>query len=259
MALYDKIGGDYDKSRHADPFICERLYSHLEPHPHLLYLDIACGTGNYTAALKNMGLQICGIDSSIQMLNIARLKESSISWISGNGEKLPLPDHNFSGAICVLAIHHFSNLQYVFDEISRVMSNGRFVIFTATSEQMRGCWLNEYFPEAMKKSIVQMPGEKEITEALEKAGFGTIQFERYEIKEDLEDFFLYSGKNNPEMYLNSEVRKNISTFAALAEPVEIEHGCASLDTDIRSGRIHDIVYSYRAQGDGDYVFVIAQR
>ena len=79
MALYDKIGSDYDKSRHADSFIAGRLYSFLEPLPYSGYLDIACGTGNYTIALGNMGLQICGIDRSMRMLNIARQKNSSIT------------------------------------------------------------------------------------------------------------------------------------------------------------------------------------
>ena len=176
MTLYDKIGGDYDQSRHADPFICKRLYSLLEPRPHSRYLDIACGTGNYTVVLRSMGLKICGIDTSMRMLNIARLKDSSVSWLLGNSEKLPFPDNSFSGAVCVLAIHHFSNLLYVFDEISRVMLSGRLVIFTATSEQIRGYWLNEYFPEAMKKSIALMPGKNEIKESLKKAGFSTIEF-----------------------------------------------------------------------------------
>jgi hypothetical protein len=124
---------------------------------------------------------------------------------------------------------------------------------------MQGYWLNEYFPEAMKKSIAQMPGKNEIKKSLEKAGFNTIEFETYEIKEDLEDFFLYSGKNDPEIYLNPGVRGNISTFASLADSGEIEQGCTSLDADIRSGRIHDTIDSYRTKDDGDYVFVIAQQ
>jgi SAM-dependent methyltransferase len=259
MTLYDRIGNNYDESRHADPFICGRLYSLLEPRSNLQYLDIACGTGNYTVALEIMGLQICGIDTSKRMLNIARQKYYSIPWSSGTADKLPFADNSFSGAICILAIHHFSNLQHVFDEINRVIVNGRFVIFTATSEQMQGYWLNDYFPEAMKKSIAQMPGKNEIKESLKKAGFNRIEFETYEIKEDLEDFFLYSGKNDPEMYLNPEVRRNISTFASLADYGEVEQGCSSLDADIRSGRIYDTIDSYRAKGDGDYVFVIAKQ
>jgi SAM-dependent methyltransferase len=259
MVLYDKIGDDYDKSRHADPFICGRLYSYPEPLPYLRYLDIACGTGNYTTALRNMGLHVCGIDRSMRMLNIARQKDSSIIWLSGTAETLPFPDNSFAGAICILAVHHFLNMEHVFNETCRVISNGRFVIFTATSEQMRGYWLNEYFPVAMEKSIDQMPGKNELIEALERARFSSIRFEQYEIRKDLEDFFLYNGKNHPEMYLNPDVRRNISTFAAIAEPGEIEQGCSMLDADIRSGRIHNIIDSYRALGDGDYVFVIAQR
>jgi ubiquinone/menaquinone biosynthesis C-methylase UbiE len=225
----------------------------------LRYLDIACGTGNYTLALGNMGLRIYGIDRSMKMLNTARQKDTSTILLSGTAEKLPFPDNSFSGAICILAIHHFSDLQHVFDEINRLIVNGRFVIFTATSEQIKGYWLNEYFPEAMKKSIAQMPVKNKIKESLKKAGFNTIEFDTYEIKEDLEDFFLYSGKNDPEMYLNPEVRRNISTFASLADSREIKQGCASLDSDIRSGRIHHVINSYGARNDGDYVFVVAKQ
>ena len=37
--------------------------------------------------------------------------------------------------------------------------------------------------------------------ALEDAGFTGINRERYNVKEDLEDLFLYSGKHLPEIYL----------------------------------------------------------
>lgn len=259
MALYDKIGSSYDKSRCADPFISKRLYFHLHPDLNLRYLDIACGTGNYTIALQRLGLQISGIDQSIQMINIARQKDSSIKWFLGDVKELPFPNDIFSGATCILAIHHFTNLQCAFSEIARVMLKGYFVIFTATSEQMKRYWLNEYFPEAMGKSIRQMQRKSEIVGALKKAGFNKISFELYEIKEALEDFFLYSGKNHPEIYLDPRVRMNICTFAALAESDEVKRGCSLLDADIRSGRIHQVIDSYRLQIKGDYMFVIGRK
>ena len=48
---------------------------------------------------------------------------------------------------------HFAELLPVFQEAHRVLERGRFVILTATPVQMQSYWLNEYFPDAMLKSI----------------------------------------------------------------------------------------------------------
>jgi SAM-dependent methyltransferase len=91
----------------------------------------------------------------------------------------------FSCALCTCAIHHFDALEPVFKEVYRVLAPGRLVIFTATREQMRSYWLNEYFPNAMKKSIEQMPDIDEVQEALTRAGFQIAYTEPYEIQPDL--------------------------------------------------------------------------
>ena len=52
VALYDKIGIGYDTTRRADPFILSRLLHYLAPVKGRLYLDVGCGTGNYTAAIE---------------------------------------------------------------------------------------------------------------------------------------------------------------------------------------------------------------
>ena len=115
------------------------------------------------------------------------------------------------------------------------------MIFTATPEQMKGYWLNEYFPVAMAKSMEQMPEPELVQDSLTAAGFRVTFTEAYEVLPDLQDFFLYSGKHHPEMYLSETVRKGISTFASLAEPVEVISGCARLRADIESGRIDQVM------------------
>ena len=53
--LYDRIGGGYDVTRRADPIIAGRLAHHLALGSSGNYLDIACGTGNYTSTLAAVG------------------------------------------------------------------------------------------------------------------------------------------------------------------------------------------------------------
>lgn len=152
MALYDRIGLDYDTTRKADPEIVARLLEYLKPDPAGRYLDVACGTGNYTIALAEAGVHMVGVDRSVQMIERARRKASSVEWHLGEVEALPFPDRSFSGAICTLAIHHFDHLHRAFREVYRVMSGGRFVLFTATSEQMAHYWLREYFPHMLDRA-----------------------------------------------------------------------------------------------------------
>ena len=46
---YDIIGVNYNLTRKADPYLYKRLHFFLNPQIKGTYLDIGCGTGNYTA------------------------------------------------------------------------------------------------------------------------------------------------------------------------------------------------------------------
>jgi 2-polyprenyl-3-methyl-5-hydroxy-6-metoxy-1,4-benzoquinol methylase len=53
----DKIGIDYNSIRKAEPYLTKRLNEHLNPNKDGTYLDIGCGTGNYTMELEKNGLR----------------------------------------------------------------------------------------------------------------------------------------------------------------------------------------------------------
>ncbi|RTL37605.1 MAG: class I SAM-dependent methyltransferase [Candidatus Melainabacteria bacterium] len=259
MTVYDQIGTGYDTTRKADPFITARLAAHLQIQEDQSYLDVACGTGNYTVeiSVKHGGLWT-GIDESSKMIAEARRKSDRVNWVLSPCESIAADDETFDGAICTLAIHHFASLDKAFREVFRVMRSGRFVIFTATPQQMQSYWLCEYFPQALKAAIKQMPSEQDVSESLRNAGFRICSTEKYEIRRDLRDFFLYSGKFNPEMYLDPIARSGISTFANLASPSEIQIGCERLSHDIKSGKIYEIQRKYE-HDSGDYLFITTEK
>jgi ubiquinone/menaquinone biosynthesis C-methylase UbiE len=124
-ALYDRIGRDYDATRRADPRIAQRIISLLNGSNSGEYLDLACGTGNYTIALRNMGLMIDGIDQSELMISRAKEKAPHMEWHVGDAELLPFPNGSFQGVTCILAIHHFKNVRKAFMEALRVINKGR--------------------------------------------------------------------------------------------------------------------------------------
>jgi ubiquinone/menaquinone biosynthesis C-methylase UbiE len=254
---YDTIGIGYDTTRRPDPRIARRLFELLEPTRNKTYLDIACGTGNYTHALHALGLEVVGIDQSTTMLDAARAKHPGIVWLQADVTALPFPDGHFDGAICTLAVHHFHDLARAFREISRILRAGRLVLFTTTRDQMRSYWLNAYFPKAMARAIEQMPSDQQLQAALDSAELSVQFAEPWFVPPDPIDLFLYSGKHNPEIYFNEHVRQGISTFANLADAREVDQGLARLRDDIATGAIAEIAEGY-SRDRGDYQFVVAQ-
>ncbi len=259
MALYDRIGRTYDTTRKADPDIMRCLARLLNFHIGSRYLDVGCGTGNYTVALQNLGAKMCGLELTSTMLAKARLKSDRVHWIQGNVESMPFPDRCFDGAIATVTIHHWKSLRPGFDEIFRTMRAGRFVIFTGDHAQMNGYWLKEYFPRAIDASLQQMPSAASVVQELTLAGFTDIGTEPWEVPREIEDWFLYAGKYQPEIYLDPTVRAGISFFAqGVCTPEETAAGCARIDADIRSGRIKQVMEDHR-HNLGDYLFVFANK
>jgi ubiquinone/menaquinone biosynthesis C-methylase UbiE len=108
--LYDKIGHGYDSPRRAEPHITERLCRLLGVNAGGVYLDIACGTGNHTAALAATGGRWHGLDASATMIGAAWPKSASVSWHVGDMTALPLGTAAADGVSFVLALHHFADL-----------------------------------------------------------------------------------------------------------------------------------------------------
>ena len=193
------------------------------------------------------------------MLEKAKLKNKKIDWRIGSAENIGLPQNFVDGIIGSLTIHHWTNLKSGFSDLHKVLKpNGRIVIFTATPKQMKGYWLNHYFPKMLAISIIQMPTFENLITAMKNAGFEVLETEKYFIKPDLEDKFLYCGKQNPELYFDKQIRNGISSFSSLANKIEVKQGLSKLRKDIDNGKINEIMKSYK-NDLGDYLYVIGKK
>lgn len=256
---YDTIGNNYDQTRKADSYLTGRLHYHLNPNTNGLYLDIGCGTGNYTDALQKKGYKFIGIDPSKKMLEKAKFRNQEISWRVGTAECSGLETGSIDGIIASLTIHHWPDLKKGAAELFRILKDkGRIVIFTSTPKQMEGYWLNRYFPKMMSDSIAQMPSYTQVQEAMISSGFELHKTEKYVVRPDLQDKFLYCGKQNAEMYFDDDVRHGISSFSSLANQAEVEKGLADLRKDLDTGKHTQIRASY--ENDlGDYLYIIGKK
>jgi SAM-dependent methyltransferase len=68
-------------------------------------LDVCCGTGRHSIALRRRGLRVSGVDSSEALLRLARERAERVgafpSWVRGDARELPLKSASFDAALCL--------------------------------------------------------------------------------------------------------------------------------------------------------------
>jgi len=87
-------------------------------------LDAACGTGRLTARLAARGFRATGVDSSVEMLAVARGRGSGGEFSVGDLRALPLPDDAVDLVTTALALTHVPDLGPVYLEFARVLRAG---------------------------------------------------------------------------------------------------------------------------------------
>jgi hypothetical protein len=124
--------------------------------------------------------------------------------------------------------------------------------------KVEGHFVLKSYSKMMNESISQMPNTLAVEKALLDSGFQILGYESFMIQPNLQDFFLYSGKYRPEIYLRPEVRNGISSFASLASDDEVYKGTKKLEEDIKSGIFKQRSKSYVSEL-GDYLYVVAEK
>src|SRR5206468_10252599 len=97
------------------------LLSAAQVSPAMSVLDVACGPGYVSAAVKELGAVPTGIDFSEKMIAIARGMFSDISFIQGNAQALPFPNASFDRVLSNFGLLHVSHPELACAEACRVL------------------------------------------------------------------------------------------------------------------------------------------
>lgn len=164
---YDLLNGDYDYNKYAD-FLAEEIKAN-EKAKSSLVLDLACGTGKITFALRERGYDMTGIDISEDMLSCAKNASydkgiNDILWLCQNMTDFELYGTVDACVCCLDSINYLTNIKdvkrcfslvhnylipdgvFIFDvntpyRFERVYGNNAYVL------ENEGClcaWQNEY-------------------------------------------------------------------------------------------------------------------
>ncbi|MCK9186331.1 class I SAM-dependent methyltransferase [Candidatus Gracilibacteria bacterium] len=132
-------------------------------------LDLGCGTGRGIKHLYDFkAAEVCGVDVSKKMLEIAKKKFKNTEFVLADSEKLPFEDESFDVVTGLFLIVHLGDLRKTFDEAYRVLKNGG-VFILSNINQRKPPKLKIYNDEVIIDSFYHMP--KHVIEALEASFF----------------------------------------------------------------------------------------
>ena len=231
---YDRISRIYDVSRGVNIETVRKLARLLNVSSDSVFLDLGCGTGNYTAALQGAAKSLVGIDISKGMIEQAQAKFPETHLVCGDVTSLPFDSNTFDGAFAIQLLHHLKKKEIFFKEAHRVLRKGGcLAIHSCSHRQLRSFWFYHYFPQGLKVDLARIPDSSEITLMFERAEFSNIGIEVCYKDEVV-------THERPQSYLDKNYRNSISTFALLSQE-DIEAGCRKLQEDIRSGFVEHLV------------------
>ena len=94
--------------------------------------DFGCGPGQTTKYLKDLGIEISGLDLSEKILEQARTTHPEINFRKGNILELEFDDDSIDGVVAFYAIVHFTEeqVEIAFREAFRVLQPGGLFLFT---------------------------------------------------------------------------------------------------------------------------------
>lgn len=124
---YNKFAQKYTKlyfDDHTDfPFVKNMFISKLPERAKVL--DVGCGPGTFTKLLRDNSFDVIGIDTSKEMLKIARKKVTKVKFKLMDMKKTPFPDDYFDGIISAYSLIHIPTFEIVptLFEFKRILKN----------------------------------------------------------------------------------------------------------------------------------------
>jgi len=126
---YKTVAERYAQYRpYFHPLVIEKIKTHLNlSNPVSRSLDIGCGTGQSTIALKEISEFVMGTDVSTEMLKLAK-REAGIEYMEASAEDLTIFQSESFDLITSSMAYHWFDYKRFLPETNRLLKNGGWLI-----------------------------------------------------------------------------------------------------------------------------------
>ena len=161
-------------------------------------LDGCCGTGDLAVAALEAGAgEVTGLDFSPRMLERARAKQHSVTWLDGDLTAMPFPEDRFDSATVGFGVRNVSDLDVALRELARVLvPGGRVGILEITTPTgflapFYRLWFDRVVPLLGKvlkggaaytylpASVRRFPGPDDLAAQMAAAGFEHVAYRTF--------------------------------------------------------------------------------
>ena len=196
--MFDRIAPVYDLMNRLMTAGLDRRWRRLTVaaavRPGDRVLDVCCGTGDLAVEASRAGGEVTGLDFSPRMLERARRKLHSVTWVEGDALELPFADASFDAATVGFGVRNLSDLERGLQELRRVLRRGgRVAVLEITRPKgplrhFYALWFDRIVPLLGKvlpggaaytylpASVRRFPGPEEFAAMLADAGFAEPRF-----------------------------------------------------------------------------------
>jgi demethylmenaquinone methyltransferase / 2-methoxy-6-polyprenyl-1,4-benzoquinol methylase len=199
--MFTSIAPRYDLLNHVLSLNVDRLwwrrtarsFATILVRPDARVLDLCCGTGDMTLALRRVGpSKIMGADFSHAMLQRAstKSKNASLHWVEADALRLPFPDRHFDLITTAFGFRNLADYDAGLREMVRVLRPGGEcgVLDFAEPRGLTGTLYRAYFKHVLPAvgtlisgvrgpyaylpaSVERFPAPPEMLERMRRAGF----------------------------------------------------------------------------------------
>jgi demethylmenaquinone methyltransferase/2-methoxy-6-polyprenyl-1,4-benzoquinol methylase len=212
--MFTSIAPRYDLLNHVLSFNVDRLwwrrtagtFAHILRRPDARALDLCCGTGDMTFALRHAAgktsLRIVGADFSHAMLRRATAKsserESRPGWIEADALNLPFPTAHFDLVTSAFGFRNLADYDAGLREIARVLRRGGEcgILDFGEPKGAMGALYRIYFKQVLPRvgtlisgvrgpyaylpaSVERFPAPEQMLERMKAAGFAEVTWAPY--------------------------------------------------------------------------------
>lgn len=208
-AMFDQIAPRYDLLNHVLSLNIDKRWrlrvtrelAQVMARPDARALDLCCGTGDLTIALRKAfpTSDVVGLDFSRPMLVRADQKsmtDSHVSLVQGDATLVPFPDAGFDAVTIAFGLRNLTSVEGGLAEILRMLSpGGRAVILEFSRpvfpllREAFGFYFHQILPRIggivsgsrgaytyLPKSVEDFPDQKSLARRMEAAGFANVRY-----------------------------------------------------------------------------------